>query len=65
MAPLVGDSTREERQAYVRERFRCIADCDACGLCQLFHGQDAEHALASYIEGTEELPVAMRRYRGR
>ena len=47
MAPTIENSTREERLAYVRHRYPCIADCDQCGLCKLFHGQDAEHALAA------------------
>lgn len=65
MAPGIENSTPEERLAYVRKRYPCIADCDQCGLCKIFHGMDAEHALASYIEGEEELPQAMMRYRGR
>lgn len=63
MAPSIAQSTREERLAYVRRRYPCIADCDACGLCRLFHGEDAEHALADYIEGLDELPQVMMRYR--
>lgn len=63
MAPSIAQSTREERLAYVRRRYPCIADCDACGLCKLFHGEDAEHALADYIEGLDELPQVMMRYR--
>ena len=65
MAPMVASSTREERLAYVRKRYPCIADCDACGLCQLFHGRDAEHALADYIDGKAELAQVMMSYRGR
>ena len=63
MAPSIAQSTREERLAYVRRRYPCIADCDACGLCRLFHGEDAELALADYIEGLDELPQVMMRYR--
>lgn len=65
MAPSVASSTREERLAFVRQRYRCIADCDQCGLCQLFHGRDAEQALAAYIEGRSELAVLLRELRGR
>ncbi len=65
MAPSVSTSTREERLAYVRERYRCIADCDQCGLCKLFHGQDAEHALQAYIDGAEELRDVLMAYRRR
>ena len=63
-APSVAKSTREERLAYVRERYPCISDCDQCGLCKIFHGQDAEHALAAYIDGEDELRTVFMRYRG-
>ena len=50
-APEIKDSTIEERRAYIKERFPCIADCDMCGLCKVFHGKDAETAYADYING--------------
>ena len=50
-APEINDSTVEERRAYIKERFPCIADCDMCGLCKAFHGKDAEVAYADYIDG--------------
>lgn len=50
-APQLKDSTAEQRRAYIRERFPCIADCDMCGLCKAFHGKDAEVAYADYIDG--------------
>ena len=50
-APEIKDSTPEERRAYIKERFPCIADCDMCGLCKVFHGKDAETAYADYIKG--------------
>ena len=49
--PDLTGSTEEERRAYIRERFPCIADCDMCGLCTVFHGKDAEHAYDDYITG--------------
>ena len=64
MAPSIATSTREERLAYVRRRYPCIADCDACGLCKIFHGRDVEDALADYIDGKEELAPVFMRYRG-
>ena len=63
MAPSITNSTREERLAYVRKRFACIANCDLCGNCALFHGRDAETALADYIDGKDELPQVVMRYR--
>lgn len=50
-APEIVNSTEEERRAYVKERFPCIADCDMCGLCTVFHGKDAEEAYDDYIAG--------------
>jgi hypothetical protein len=50
-APDIATSTVEERLAWVRERYVCIADCDACGICASFHGRGVEEALADYIEG--------------
>ena len=51
-APEIKDSTTEERRAYIKQRFPCIADCDMCGLCKVFRGKDAETAYANYIYGT-------------
>lgn len=65
MAPSITNSTREERLAYVREHYHCISNCDLCGLCKIFHGQDAEHALEAYIDGSEELRTVMMSYRHR
>jgi hypothetical protein len=49
--PEILESTIKERRAYIKERFPCIADCDMCGLCKVFHGKDAETAYADYING--------------
>jgi hypothetical protein len=51
-APEITGSTEEERREYIKNRFPCIADCDMCGLCKVFHGKDAETAYADYIQGT-------------
>ncbi|RKM56235.1 hypothetical protein D6853_05430 [Butyrivibrio sp. X503] len=51
-APEIQDSTTEERRAYIKEKFPCIADCDMCGLCKVFRGKDAETAYADYISGS-------------
>ena len=50
-APDIEGSTAEERRAYIKNRFPCIADCDMCGLCKVFRGNNAEHAYADYIDG--------------
>ena len=50
-APEIHSSTIEERRAYIKSRFPCIADCDMCGLCIVFRGKDAEQAYDDYIMG--------------
>jgi hypothetical protein len=49
--PEIEHSTKEEREQYIRATFRCIADCDMCGICAAFHGLEPEIAYADYIEG--------------
>ena len=50
-APDINSSTIEERRAFIKNRFPCIADCDMCGLCTVFHGKDAEQAYNDYVMG--------------
>ena len=49
--PDIINSTAEERRNYIKERFPCIADCDMCGICAIFHGKDAEVAYDEFIRG--------------
>lgn len=51
IAPDIISSTEEERRTFINKRFPCIADCDMCGLCAVFHGKDAETAYDDYIKG--------------
>ena len=51
MAPDISNSTVEERREYIKRTYPCIANCDMCGLCQVFHGKDAETAYDDYITG--------------
>lgn len=51
IAPQIENSTREERQAYVIEAWKCLYDCEACGKCRILKGRDAEILYADYIEG--------------
>ena len=62
-APEIKDSTVEERRAYIKERYPCIADCDMCGLCKVFHGKDAETAYADYINGDRSFEEVSGDYR--
>ena len=49
--PKIDNSTREERQAYVLDAWKCLHDCEACGKCRILKGGDAETLYADYIEG--------------
>lgn len=62
-APEISESTIEERRAYTKERFPCIADCDMCGLCKVFHGKDAETAYVDYIQGNRTFLEVSEDYR--
>ena len=64
-APEITASTVEERRAFIKERFPCIADCDMCGLCAVFHGKDAETVYDDYIQGKRtfmEVSAEINRY---
>lgn len=50
-APDIHASTADERREYIKKRYPCIADCDMCGLCRVFHGKDPEEAYDDYING--------------
>ena len=62
-APEIAASTEQERRAYIKERFPCIADCDMCGLCKVFRGKDAETAYADYIKGNRSFSEVSDDYR--
>ena len=64
-APDINSSTAEERRAYIKHRFPCLADCDMCGLCRVFRGMDAEHAFADYISGKRSYTDVSADYRRR
>ena len=65
MSLLIKDTTREERIAFLRERFRCLADCDLCGNCILLHHRDAEDVYADYIDGLRPFADITRELRNR
>lgn len=61
--PDIHDSTREERERYVREKWRCLANCEICGKCSILHGRDAEEVYRDYIDGIRtymEVSLTMR-----
>lgn len=61
--PSIASSTQEERENFIRNKFPCISDCDACGICAVFHGKDAVLAYKDYIEGKREFVEVSRDYR--
>ncbi len=50
-SPDIHNSTQEERREYVREAWKCIANCEICGECSVLKGRDAEEVYEDYIEG--------------
>lgn len=50
-SPNIENSSKEERQAYVLEAWKCLHDCEACGKCHILKGSDAEIVYADYING--------------
>lgn len=64
-APEIADSTVEERKAFIKTKYPCIADCDMCGLCKVFRGKDAEHAYEDYITGKRSYSDVSADYRRR
>lgn len=64
-APEIADSTVEERRAFIKTKYPCIADCDMCGLCKVFRGKDAEHAYEDYITGKRSYSDVSADYRRR
>lgn len=63
IAPDIMDSSEEERRVYIKKRFPCIADCDMCGLCAVFHGKDAELAYYDYIIGKRSFEAVSEDYK--
>lgn len=51
MAPDILNSTREEREEYIKTEFKCKNNCELCGLCRVFRGKDAVEVYEKYIEG--------------
>ena len=62
-APEIAESTSEERREYIKNKYPCIADCDMCGLCKVFHGKDAETAYSDYINGSRSFVDVSSDYR--
>lgn len=61
--PEIEKSTRQEREAFIRKTYRCIADCDACGICQVFRGKEPMIVFDAYIQGREAYQDICEKYR--
>lgn len=58
--PEIENSTREERETFIRQIFQCKGDCEVCGLCRVYHGREPEIVYADYIEGKRDfLDISM------
>lgn len=62
-APEIDSSTEEERRKYIKDRFRCINDCDMCGICAMYHNQDPELVYQDYIAGKRSFLEITQEYR--
>lgn len=64
MRPLdIHNSTKEQREQYIKEIFKCRADCDSCGLCAVLRGKTPEVAYADYIDGKRDFSDVAAEYR--
>lgn len=61
--PEIRESTREEREMCIRQMFQCKGDCDACGICKVFHGKEPEIAYRDYIDGKRSFLEISMEYR--
>ena len=52
--PDINQSTKEQREKYVHDAWRCLNDCEACGKCRILRGRDPETLYTDYINGIRE-----------
>ena len=58
LAPKIDYSDREERIAFIRERFSCkYPACGGCGSCHMPSGESAMTTFADYIDGKTEFII--------
>ena len=63
MIPDIDHSTSEERRAYIEDRFKCISDCDSCGICVMYKNRDPMVVYQDYIDGKREFMDITSEYR--
>lgn len=61
--PEINESTIEQREEFIRERFKCISDCDNCGICKVLKGKTPEVAFDDYITGKRSFAEVQMDYR--
>lgn len=60
--PEIENSTRQEREKYIKDTFWCRGDCDSCGICQVYRGTDPAIVYDEYIEGKTPFQEIASRY---
>ncbi len=45
------------------DRFKCISDCDSCGICAMYKNQDPLLVYKDYIEGVRDFQDITNDYR--
>lgn len=63
LAPDIENSTREQREEYIKRTFWCRSDCDNCGICQVYGGTDPLIIYEQYIEGEKSFLEIAEKYR--
>lgn len=54
-APFVRNSTREQREEYIKKKYTCKSDCENCGMCKVLKGKTPEIVFKEYMEGKKDL----------
>lgn len=49
--PEIENSTKEERENYIKKAFQCKGNCEICGLCQIYRGKAPETVYQDYVDG--------------
>lgn len=61
--PDIADSTKQEREQYIKDTFECRGDCDYCGICQVYRGTEPAVVYDEYIEGKKSFQEITEKYR--
>lgn len=63
MPPEITNSTKEEREAYIKSTFWCRGDCESCGICRVYRGKDPMIVYEDYINGIATFQEIQASYR--